>query len=672
MKKAISFFLAFIMLISAVSFSFTGFAAGKKYVADELSVIQTKSGFVPGKTAAVVGNCYGFISAVCEKLYGVKYQAELTSDGYTCKHRTGYFYTVKTYITQSSDTAACAKDIMNFFVNNAYPGDIVHYASLNGSSHTFMIQSIDEEKMEIFHSNYQTKTLSSSSCHIDPIIWSSFLKNPTKTEYNADGSLLSHNSIFYNKQKRGGIGITINRYSKYEDKFYPNYSTPKLTASRANCTSIKLKWTPVKGAEKYQVQYKLKSAADFTTLTSAHTSTSYTVKNLTTGKSYSFRVRAFAGGKWHDYSNVETKKVLPPLVTSVVFAPASDGLKLSWTKKTDLTGVRIYRCDTSNGTYSKIAELSGSTDMFLDKNIKYGVTYYYKIQRFLKVGDTEYKTKLSSLKTFPGAYVLKTPAISYERPNATTITFHYYGDGCQDSFDYSIVSDSNKKSAATVSTKNSSLTIENLNVGESYTLSVRERTKIAVSEYGSLTVTAAPRAVTDVASVQKKTGIKVSFTPQNDVDGYIVYRSVNGGNYEKAAQLFDKSKTYYFDKEVSNKSSYQYIVKSFIENGEEVIGDEGIPSAPVKVTLNKPTGLTVTKKGKTSVRVSWNSVSVASRYDLQYKVKGGKWKTVTGIKKAKRVVKGLTKGRKYYFRVRSTSKLGIGNFSKKRSIKVQK
>lgn len=670
MKKSLSLLLALIMAFSALSSGFTAFAATKKYVSEELKAIQTQGGFVPNETAAVVGNCYGFVSAVCEKLYGVKYQEQLNSDGYTCKHKTGYFYTVKTYKTQETDTTKCVDDIINYFVNNAYPGDIVHYASLSsGSSHTFMIQSIDEEKMEIYHSNYQTKTQSSSTCHIDTIIWENFRNNPTKTEYNSDGTILSHNAIFYNKQKRGGIGITINRYTDYEKYFYPNYIPPTLKVSRSSCTSLKMKWTSVKGASKYMVQYKPKSASSYTTLSSNCTDLEYNVKNLTVGKSYKFRVCAYAGNKWQDYSNVVTKKALPPTVSSATFTPASNGLKISWPKKTDITGVRIYKSDSSNGTFTQLKALGGTANSYIDTNIKYGVTYYYKIQRYLNYNDKEYSTKS---KAFAGTYVLKTPVVTYTRPNATSITFSYYGDGCQDSFDYYLVSDSNKVSTATINTDESSLTLENLNLGESYTIYVREKTKIATGAYGSLSVIAAPRAVSNITAAQKVNGIRVDYSSQNDVSGYYIYRSTNGGQYANIGKISDKSKVYYPDKTVKNNTSYKYIVKAYAvtKDGKEVVGDTGTASEDIKVILRAPSGIKLTRTSPSRITVSWDKVSTAEKYDLQYKVKGGKWTTVTGIKKTKRLVKNLKLGKKYYFRVRSVSPLGTGSYSKKRSIKV--
>ena len=199
MKKILIAVLALLLLGSTLG-TVSAYAAEKQYAEQALEKIQTETGFIPGETAAVTGNCYGFIAAVCEKLYGVSYNGEELYDSYQCRHRTGNYYTVATLTTGSTPDTNTINSLIDFFIENAYPGDIVHYGSLtsSGSRHTIMIQSIDEEKMRFFHANYQTKQYGSSACHIDTIYWDSMRENFTSAIYE-DGVLYSHNSIFYNK-----------------------------------------------------------------------------------------------------------------------------------------------------------------------------------------------------------------------------------------------------------------------------------------------------------------------------------------------------------------------------------------------------------------------------------------------------------------------------------------
>lgn len=64
-----------------------------------------------------------------------------------------------------------------------------------------------------------------------------------------------------------------------------------------------------------------------------------------------------------------------------------------------LTGTRIYRQSVPDSSYREIAFVSGSQSDYEDKNVEYGVKYYYKIQMITE----SYQTPLSdAVKIIPG------------------------------------------------------------------------------------------------------------------------------------------------------------------------------------------------------------------------------------------------------------------------------
>ena len=158
MKRLLSALLVIIMLFSAFPQSAFAAVTVKGYATDRLAEIQTINGFIPGKTSVEQGNCYGFVSRVCELLYEVQYNGEGLYDNYKVKHYSGNYYTVSTFTSANlSPTMDDVNGIIAFFLNNAMPGDIVHYGAYNknvSKTHTFIVNSIDEEKMTIYHSNY--------------------------------------------------------------------------------------------------------------------------------------------------------------------------------------------------------------------------------------------------------------------------------------------------------------------------------------------------------------------------------------------------------------------------------------------------------------------------------------------------------------------------------------
>ena len=219
MKKIISALVALMLMCSVLAMSaINANASEKKDIQEVLSEVQTQKGFIHGETAIVTGNCYAFVAKVCEQLYGVTYMGEGLYDSYKSYHRSGNFYTVDELITGESLSAATVEEMKNFFLENAYPGDIVHYGKPGGGTHTFMIQSVDEEKIVIFQANWPRRDLPYSSCHVDTIYWDS-LVGATGDVYNEDGSLYSMNAVFANRMRGGSIGISINRYSNYEELY---------------------------------------------------------------------------------------------------------------------------------------------------------------------------------------------------------------------------------------------------------------------------------------------------------------------------------------------------------------------------------------------------------------------------------------------------------------------
>ena len=130
MKRIVSVLLALLMLFSAFYTPVSAYSASKMYAEDKLQSIQTQSGFIPGKTAIVTGNCYAFVSKVCEKLYGVKYDGEGLYGNFRAKHQTGNYYTVGTYTTKETyPSSSVVEGIISFFVKNAVPGDVIHYGA---------------------------------------------------------------------------------------------------------------------------------------------------------------------------------------------------------------------------------------------------------------------------------------------------------------------------------------------------------------------------------------------------------------------------------------------------------------------------------------------------------------------------------------------------------------
>ncbi|MCR5737451.1 MAG: SH3 domain-containing protein [Eubacterium sp.] len=73
-------------------------------------------------------------------------------------------------------------------------------------------------------------------------------------------------------------------------------------------------------------------------------------------------------------------------------------VKLSWAKKSNLTGYYIYR-KIGNEKYKRIAKAQGTAKSYKDQKLAVGTTYVYKMKAYRVVGQTTYKSKNSKAVT---------------------------------------------------------------------------------------------------------------------------------------------------------------------------------------------------------------------------------------------------------------------------------
>jgi hypothetical protein len=91
-----------------------------------------------------------------------------------------------------------------------------------------------------------------------------------------------------------------------------------MAVSNIQQTSVTLNWNAAQGATQYQVQHKLSGAASFSTTTNVHTS--FTLRNLTAGQTYVWRVRSQCPLGYSVYSAIDTFKTATGLQHKMIAA----------------------------------------------------------------------------------------------------------------------------------------------------------------------------------------------------------------------------------------------------------------------------------------------------------------------------------------------------------------
>ncbi|MCR5145583.1 MAG: fibronectin type III domain-containing protein [Lachnospiraceae bacterium] len=157
-----------------------------------------------------------------------------------------------------------------------------------------------------------------------------------------------------------------------------------LTAKAQSTSAINLSWTIFGKPTGYQIY-----SQDCKVLYGTTTGNSYVVSGLNPQTSYTFKVRSYVvqGGKttfgaWREITaSTQVSKTTATGATS----SSSKKATISWNASSEVGGYEIYRSETSNGNYTKIAVMPSSVTSYTNTGLTSGKTYYYIVRAYKKV-----------------------------------------------------------------------------------------------------------------------------------------------------------------------------------------------------------------------------------------------------------------------------------------------
>ena len=581
MKRISSFILALIISITCIFSAGVSYADNRPHVEDALNNLQTQSGYIPLKASSVQYNCFGFISDVCAHLYGVTYYYEQQVGNYRFNHTSNYFTVSQATFPDSS----YAKALKEWLCANAAVGDVLQIGCANDNDskkHTVLIQHIDDEKIMLYHSNYATSGISSAVCRVDTVYWKSFITNPTT---NVTGSL--NLLLGSNFRRTGGVGMSLNRYS-FLEQYYQLDSLTKYTSEitkteRDSSTSVKIYFKQIPDATAYSLEYRASDSNKWTTASNNITALSYSVKNLTPGVTYYFRVRAFANGQWQDYSTEATKSVQPPKPSKVSAAAGNNSITLSWAQRKDISGVTIYRSTSKNGNYKQLTNVpqeNGAT--FSDTNITNNQTYYYKIQRYINVKSATYQSEISPSTS--AQYELGT-VTNLKVSNDTKSTLKVSWSGAQNAQSYTIgYAKVNTNNYKYIVTNKTSYTLKDLNLGSTYVVAVCANNNIGSTTAAISNPIKVKLKKTTLKASKSGKSTKLSWSKINTASGYKIYRATSKNGKYKLIKTLKGNKTFkYTDKKVYKGTRYYYYVKSYVTKNKKQYNSDNSAKKSVKI-----------------------------------------------------------------------------------------
>lgn len=198
------------------------------------------------------------------------------------------------------------------------------------------------------------------------------------------------------------LGIEVPSDTDQDDQ---KVTIGKVASVKAKCSGhrqITISWNKVKNATGYKV-YQYNSSKKKWNQVKNVTGSSSTIRSLTVGKTYKYKVRAYyeEDGKvtYGAYSKVVSAKPVPAAVRSVKAVNSDEQkVKLTWKKASGVGGYVVYRSSSANGKYKAVKTLkeAGKT-VFTNSGLTEGKTYYYKVRSYNTVKGKKVYSDYSSV-----------------------------------------------------------------------------------------------------------------------------------------------------------------------------------------------------------------------------------------------------------------------------------
>ena len=179
-----------------------------------------------------------------------------------------------------------------------------------------------------------------------------------------------------------------------DTNFWYKDTSIKTTGVKASAESasgpVKLSWSEAADDVTGYRVYRYDADQDKYVYLKSTTSRKYTDEDVTSGKTYQYKVRCYwtIGGTnyYGNYSSVISVTTPPAKVTEVdTETRSSTYLTLNWKKVSGASGYRIYKYNTSSKSYEKVTTISkGSTVSYKVTGLSTATEYQFKVRAYKK------------------------------------------------------------------------------------------------------------------------------------------------------------------------------------------------------------------------------------------------------------------------------------------------
>lgn len=444
-------------------------------------------------------------------------------------------------------------------------------------------------------------------------------------------------------------------------------TTPKITVSAADNTSLKISWSKISGATGYQV-YRAPSKNGKYTRIADIKSASYTDKSLKSGTTYYYKVRAYKTvSKKNVYgasSAAAGRRCGLKIPASFTVTSSYSGNTISWGKVSGAQRYQVFRKLAGESGFKLIARVEETK--YADTTAPVGKPAQYRIRAYEKADGVN----------IYGAYTKTLTA--YRRPNKAQIALTVAGSGkvkvswekVSGATHYAVYRSTSKngtyKLISTVT--GMSYTNSSLAIGTTYYYKVLPMTKYSgvttkgyFSDKGA--IVASPAKVSGLTTkIEANSRIKLSWKAVANASGYAVYRKEPDGAYTRLANI---KGTTYTDSAVTANVKYTYLIRAYKKVGSKAVYGPSSNRITASVLLGTSEILSVKATDYTRLTVKWKAAGNAAGYQIWRRASDdatGKWVKVTSVNRAvtSYVDNAKKSGVKYYYKIRPYAKTEQG------------
>ncbi len=393
-------------------------------------------------------------------------------------------------------------------------------------------------------------------------------------------------------------------------------ASPEISKLENTAEGVRLTWDAVAGVARYRVLRM--GSSDWTNIGTV-TDTSFTDKNVSSGKTYRYTVRGIdSGWKFNSPYNTYGWNQLyigVPKISKVENTP--EGLKISWGK---VSGAQKYRVfyKNKNGGWSRLGDTTSTS--LVDPDVKSGKSYTYTVRCVSADGKT-YTSAYD--KTGKAGTFVEAPAIAKLDNVAEGIKITLKtSPGAAKYFIYRMGS-SGWAYKATVT--GDVYTDTAVSSGVSYSYNVRaldSNGKFLTAfraEGVSKTFVAVPQIIKFESTAE---GVKITWKKSSGAAAYRAFYKNKKGNW---IRMGDSSTDFFVDSDVRNGKTYTYTVRCLDSDGNYCSAyNKSGKTYTYDYKLSDPV---ISKIESTSagLKLYWGKIAGAAKYRVFYR-DGSSWK----------------------------------------------